>query len=114
MLRWELEHGPHLEYSLAQLRNGEDVPREAYSRPRLRPDAEWVWLAWKDLRRVCEGGTSPSEWMHWCGLHDVDAYTARDGWECARALDAVWLQHKADEREERRSQRSRQGNVGEG
>lgn len=112
MLRWELEHGPHLEYSLAQLRNGEDPPRESYTPPRLRPDAEWVWDAWKQLRRVCENGTTPSEWMAWCELHDVAASTARIGWACATQLDRVWLKHKADEREERRSDR-RSGNIGE-
>ena len=105
MLRWELEHGPNLEYSLAQLRNGEDPPRESYSPPRLRTDGEWIMEAWRDLRRVCEQGTTPSEWSAWCALHDIDAETARIGWRGVRALDGVWMRHKADQREERRKGR---------
>lgn len=109
MLRWELEHGPHLEYSLAQLRNGENPPRESYSPPRLRSDAEWIMEAWRDLRRVCENGTTPSEWSAWCELHGFDADSARIGWACVRALDGVWLKRKAEEREERRKGRDREG-----
>lgn len=105
MLRWELEHGPHLEYSLAQLRNGEDPPRESYTPPRLRGDCRWIMEAWRDLRRVCENGTTPSEWAAWCALQGVEDDMARLGWACVRDLDRVWLQHRADEREQRRKDR---------
>lgn len=105
MLRWELEHGPHLAYSLAQLQNGENPPPETYTRPRMLPAAEWIWEAWQDLRRVCENGTEPSEWVAWCDMHEVDAELAQTGWRCVRALDSVWMRHRKEERERKRAER---------
>lgn len=65
--------------------------------------------AWRDLRRVCENGTTPSEWSAWCALQGFGPEQARLGWTCVRALDGVWLKHKAAQREERRRDRGTEG-----
>lgn len=114
MLRWKLEHGPHLEYSLAQLRNGENPPRVSYTQPRLRGDAAWIYRAFWELRGSGERATPPSEWREWCALQDIgDDELRRIGWTCLRTMESVWAEHKEAEREERRRTRGR-GNVGEG
>lgn len=104
MLRWKLEHGPHLEYSIAQLRNGENPPRESYTQPRLRGDALWIYRAFWELRGAVERATPPTEWVEWCDLHGIDdADMRRMGWTCLRQMEAIWAEHRESERERRRS-----------
>lgn len=106
MLSYQLEQAPYEAKIIDQcMREKRELPPKFRDAPVLETGLELYWGAWSDLHGDRGGmGDGLIPWgvkMQWADRHGLDARQAEDLHYLLRALDYVWLEYQAKQRDKK-------------